>query len=219
MRQTEGIRTGRVIIRPSLAEENSLLARGYRLVAGIDEAGRGALAGPVVAAAVIMPHPLDTPWSGEVRDCKLLSPARREYLFHHITKVAISVGTGMVPAEIIDSHNIVKATLLAMKQALTQLCQPPEYLLIDHLRLPDVSLPQKGITNGDRLCFSIACASIIAKVARDRFMVQLDRVYPGYGLAKHKGYGTREHLLYLQQRGPCPIHRRSFRPVREVARP
>jgi ribonuclease HII len=217
MRQPEGIRTGRVIIKPSLAEENSLLAQGYRLVAGIDEAGRGALAGPVVAAAVIMPHRLAAPWADEIRDSKLLSPARREYLFQHITKVAISVGTGMVPAGIIDSHNIVKATLLAMKQAVSRLRRPPEYLLIDHLRLPDVSLPQKGITNGDRLCFSIACASIIAKVARDRFMVKLDRVYPGYGLAKHKGYGTREHLLYLQQKGPCPIHRRSFRPVREVA--
>jgi len=217
MRQPEGIRTGRVIIKPSLAEENSLLAQGYRLVAGIDEAGRGALAGPVVAAAVIMPHRLAAPWADEIRDSKLLSPARREYLFQHITKVAISVGTGMVPAGIIDSHNIVKATLLAMKQAVSRLRRPPDYLLIDHLRLPDVSLPQKGITNGDRLCFSIACASIIAKVARDRFMVKLDRVYPGYGLAKHKGYGTREHLLYLQQKGPCPIHRRSFRPVREVA--
>jgi ribonuclease HII len=209
----------RVNIKPSLAEENNLLARGYRLVAGIDEAGRGALAGPVVAAAVIMPHPLDTPWSGEVRDCKQLSPTRREYLFHHISKVAISVGTGVVPPEIIDSQNIVKATLLAMKQAVAQLCQAPEYLLIDHLCLPNISLPQKGITNGDQLCFSIACASIIAKVARDHFMVQLDRVYPGYGLAKHKGYGTREHLFYLHQRGPCPIHRHSFRPVKELAEP
>jgi ribonuclease HII len=123
----------------------------------------------------------------------------------------------MITAETIDSQNIVKATLLAMKQAVSQLLQPPEYLLIDHLRLPDISLPQKGITNGDRLCFSIACASIMAKVARDRFMVKLDRVYPGYGLARHKGYGTREHLLYLRQWGPCPIHRRSFRPVREAA--
>jgi ribonuclease HII len=219
MRQPEGIRMGRVNIRPSLAEENDLLARGYRLVAGIDEAGRGALAGPVVAAAVIMPHPLDTSWSREIRDSKQLSPARREYLFHHIIKVAISVGTGMVPPGIIDSQNIITATLLAMKQAVNQLSQPPEYLLIDHLHLPDTSLPQKGITNGDQLCFSIACASIIAKVARDRFMVQLDRVYPGYGLARHKGYGTREHLFYLRQRGPCPIHRRSFRPVKEAAEP
>lgn len=204
-------------VRPSLAEENSLRAQGYRLLAGIDEAGRGALAGPVVAAAVIMPHPLTTPWADEVRDSKLLSPARREYLFRQISEVAVSVGTAMITAETIDSQNIVKATLLAMKQAVSQLLQPPEYLLIDHLRLPDISLPQKGITNGDRLCFSIACASIMAKVARDRFMVKLDRVYPGYGLARHKGYGTREHLLYLRQRGPCPIHRRSFRPVREAA--
>ncbi len=203
-------------ITPSLTEERNLTARGYQLVAGVDEAGRGALAGPVVAAAVIMPYPIDTPWRDQIRDCKQLSPAKREHLYYHIKQTAISVGIGMTAAGIIDSQNILKATVSAMKQAIAQLSPPPEYLLIDHLRLPDISLPQKGITNGDRLCFSIACASIVAKVARDRFMTQLDRVYPGYRLAKHKGYGTKEHLFCLCQRGPCPIHRRSFTPVKEV---
>ena len=205
------------LLKPSPAEENRLYAKGYRLIAGVDEAGRGALAGPVVAAAVIMPQPIATPWQDEVRDCKLLSPARREYLFDRIKETAISVGIGMTTAEIIDAQNIVKATILAMKQAIAQLSPPPDSLLIDYLTLADIPLPQKGITSGDRLCFSIACASIIAKVARDRLMVQLDRVYPGYLLAKHKGYGTREHLFYLCQRGPCPIHRRSFTPVKEVS--
>ncbi len=205
------------LARPSLIEENNLIAQGHQLIAGVDEAGRGALAGPVVAAAVIMPHPIAAPWSVEIRDCKQLSRAKRECLFHDIKKTAISIGVSMVPAEIIDSQNIIKATILAMKQAITQLSPPADSLLIDHLRLPGTSLPQKGITNGDRLCFSIACASIVAKVTRDHFMIQLDRVYPGYGLAKHKGYGTKEHLFYLCQRGPCPIHRRSFMPVKEVS--
>ena len=204
--------------RPSFIEEEGLRARGYRLIAGIDEAGRGALAGPVAAAAVILPPRIDTPWQDEIRDSKQLSPARREYLFQHIKETAISVGIGMVPPEIIDAQGIVKATKSAMKTAIERLSPAPDCLLIDYLLLPEVPLPQKGITNGDRLCFSIACASIIAKVARDRFMVQLDREYPGYGLAKHKGYGTREHLSCLCRMGACPIHRRSFKPVREVSK-
>jgi len=203
--------------RPSFIEEEGLRTKGYRLIAGVDEVGRGALAGPVAAAAVILPSRIDAPWQDEIRDSKQLSPARREYLFQHIKETAISAGIGMVPPEIIDAQGIVKATKSAMKTAIERLSPAPDYLLIDYLLLPEVLLPQKGITNGDRLCFSIACASIIAKVARDRFMVQLDREYPGYGLAKHKGYGTREHLSCLCRMGACPIHRRSFRPVREVS--
>ena len=202
--------------KPSFAEEKKLTAQGYQLIAGIDEAGRGALAGPVVAAAVIMPCHIDVPWQDQVRDSKQLSPARRELLFHNIHEVAISVGIGMAPHEIIDTHGIIKATRLAMKLAIDRLSPTPQSLLIDYLLLPEVPLSQKGITNGDSLCFSIACASIMAKVARDRFMTQLDRVYPGYGLAKHKGYGTKEHLFYLCQRGPSPIHRQSFSPVKEI---
>jgi len=122
----------------------------------------------------------------------------------------------MAPPEIIDAQGIIKATQLAMKLAIDQLSPPPESLLIDYMRLPEVPLPQKGITYGDRLCFSIACASIIAKVARDRLMIELDRNYPGYGLAQHKGYGTEKHLSCLHQLGPSPIHRQSFRPVRDI---
>ena len=203
-------------LKPSLAEERKLVAQGYQLIAGVDEAGRGALAGPVVAAAVIMPRHIEAPWLSQVRDCKQLSPAMREYLFYNIQETAVSVGTGMAPPEIVDAQGIIKATRLAMKLAIAQLSPPPESLLIDYMLLPDVPLPQKGITNGDSLCFSIACASIIAKVTRDHFMIQLDRVYPGYGLAKHKGYGTKEHLFYLCQRGPCPLHRQSFSPVKDT---
>ena len=202
--------------KPTFVEEKRLEAEGYQLIAGIDEAGRGSLAGPVVAGAVILPGNVNASWLDEVRDSKMLSSAKRELLFHHIHKVAISVGIGVVPHEVIDARGIVKATQLAMKLAIDQLSPPPESLLIDHLCLPEVSLPQKGITDGDSLCFSIACASIVAKVARDQLMVEMDKIYPGYGLAQHKGYGTREHFSRLHQLGPCPIHRQSFHPVKDV---
>lgn len=201
---------------PSFAEEELLEAQGYQRIAGIDEVGRGALAGPVVAAAVILPRRVDVPWLSEVKDSKQLTPARREVLFHRIHEIAISIGIGVTPHYLIDEQGIIKATRLAMKLAVDQLSPPPESLLIDYMRLPEVKLPQKGITNGDNLCFSIACASIIAKVTRDQLMVAFDKVYPGYGLAQHKGYGTREHLECLTRLGPCPIHRQSFKPVREI---
>jgi len=209
-----GLSNNRLI--PSFAEERSLEAQGYRLIAGLDEVGRGALVGPVVAAAVVLPHNINAPWRDKVRESKQLGPAIRELLSDLIHKIAISVGIGIIPHEIIDAHGIIKATRLAMKSAIDQLVPQPQYLLIDYLRLPEVPLPQKGITNGDSLCFSIACASIVAKVARDQLMVELDRDYPGYGLARHKGYGTKEHIVCLQRHGPCPVHRRSFRPVREM---
>jgi len=201
---------------PSFTEERALLSQGYQRIAGVDEVGRGALAGPVVAAAVILPCRIDTPWLSRVKDSKLLSPPQREYLFNCIQEVAISTGIGMVPPEVIDSRGIIKATQLAMKLAIDQLSPPPESLLIDYMSLPEVALPQRGIKNGDRLCFSIACASIIAKVTRDRLMTELDKTYPGYELAQHKGYGTKEHLLCLRRLGPSPIHRQSFRPVRDA---
>jgi ribonuclease HII len=201
---------------PSFTEEEKLAAQGYQRIAGIDEVGRGAIAGPVVAAAVILPRQVDAPWFSEVRDSKLLTPARRELLFHHIHEIAISIGIGLVPHYLVDAHGIVRATRLAMKVAVEQLSPPAESLLIDYMRLPEVRLPQKGITNGDNLCFSIACASIIAKVTRDKLMVEFDGIYPGYGLARHKGYGTRQHFASLNRLGPCPIHRQSFRPVREI---
>ena len=201
---------------PSLAEEKMLEAQGYRHIAGIDEVGRGALAGPVVAAAVILPYPVDTPWLAQVKDSKQLSPAKRELLFHYIHETAISIGIGMAPSEVIDAQGIVRATRLAMKIAIDRLSPPPQSLLIDYMLLPEVPLPQRGITNGDSLCLSIACASIMAKVARDHLIIELDKIYPGYGLAQHKGYGTREHIACLHRLGPCPIHRHSFKPVREA---
>lgn len=199
---------------PSFAEEEMFIAQGYQRIAGIDEVGRGALAGPVVAAAVILPRQVEAPWFSEVRDSKLLTPARRELLFHRIHEIAISIGIGLTPHYLVDAHGIVKATRLAMKLAVERLSPPAESLLIDYMRLPEVGLPQKGITKGDNLCFSIACASIVAKVVRDRLMVEFDEVYPGYGLARHKGYGTREHIACLYKLGPCPIHRQSFKPLR-----
>ncbi|MFH1775143.1 MAG: ribonuclease HII [Chloroflexota bacterium] len=198
---------------PSFAEERMLEAQGCRYIAGIDEAGRGALAGPVAAAAVILPPNLSAPWLGEVRDSKQMSPAKREIFFHHIHEVAVSVGIGMASHRVIDDLGIVAATRKAMRSAIERLSPVPEYLLIDYMKLPAVTIPQKGITNGDELCFSIACASIIAKVARDQLMMFADMVYPDYGFSRHKGYGTRAHLGCLERLGPCSFHRRSFRPV------
>lgn len=210
---------GQVITNPemlSFAEEKVLERQGYRRIAGVDEVGRGALAGPVVAAAVILPRKKKAPWFAQVKDSKLLNPLKREFLYHHIQEVAIATGIGVVSHKVIDARGIAKATRLAMKKAIDQLSPPPESLLIDYFRLPEVSLPQKGIKDGDCLCFSIACASIVAKVTRDRLMVKLDGTHPGYGLAQHKGYGTRDHLSCLRRLGPCPIHRQSFRPVKDI---
>ena len=201
---------------PSFVEERKLKALGYRFIAGIDEVGRGSLAGPVVAAAVILPCRIKAGWLKQVKDSKLLTPTKREYLFKRILKIAISVGVGEVSYESIDAQGIVRATKLAMKLAIERLSPSPEFLLIDYLLLREVPLPQKGIVNGDSLCFSIACASIIAKVSRDRLMVELDSSYPGYGLAQHKGYCTKEHVANLQRLGPSPIHRRSFHPVKDM---
>jgi len=201
---------------PSFAEEKILEAQGYRYIAGIDEAGRGALAGPVAAAAVILPRHIDAPWLSLVKDSKQLRPDRRELLFHHIHKIAVAIGIGLADREEVDARGIVQATQLAMKLAIDPLSPSAETLLIDYMHLSGVKLPQKGIADGDSLCFSIACASIIAKVARDRVMVEFDKVYPDYGLAQHKGYGTKEHLACLRRLGPSPIHRQSFKPVKNM---
>ena len=199
--------------KPTFAEEKALHSQGYRLIAGVDEAGRGALAGPVMAAAVILPCGIRAEWLDRVRDSKMLSPQQRELLFDYINDSAISLAFAMSDNEVIDASGIARATRLAMKSAVEKLSPEPQHLLIDYFSLPEVTLPQKGVTDGDSLCYSIACASIVAKVARDRLMVQLDSLYPGYGLARHKGYGTREHLAGLEKLGPSPIHRLTFRPV------
>ncbi len=203
---------------PTLNEEMALFQQGYCFVAGVDEAGRGCLAGPVVAAAVILPLPLDEEGLARlagVRDSKQLTPQARDSLYDTIMQraVAVAVGTGSV--ELIDAQNILQATKHAMREAIARLSPPPQALLLDAVRLPAVPLPQRSIIKGDALCLSIAAASIIAKVTRDRMMLALHEQYPLYGFSQHKGYGTEQHLAALKQHGPCPIHRRSFSPVRE----
>jgi ribonuclease HII len=173
--------------------------------------------GPVVAAAVILPDNIKARWKTKVRDSKQLRPEEREYLYALIKETAVSVGIGASSNEVIDAVGIAKATRLAMITAIEQLKPEPQYILIDYFRLPETPLPNKGVENGDSLCFSIACASIIAKVTRDRAVTAMDNEYPGYGFAGHKGYGTSEHLECLRRRGPCPLHRRSFSPVAEMA--
>ena len=202
---------------PNLNQENELKLQGYELIAGIDEAGRGALAGPVVAGAVILPYSSYPSWFKLVRDSKEISPKKREFLFDLINKDALAVGIGVVPPRVIDAVNILKATQMAMEQAVEKLPKQPHFLLIDRLALPRCHISQKGITRGDKLCLSIACASIVAKVTRDHIMEELDKIYPGYGFAKHKGYGTPQHISNLWQLGPSPVHRLSFAPVRDAS--
>ena len=203
----------KILQLPNADKENRLRLEGYKLIVGIDEAGRGSLAGPVVAGAVILPA-VRLPWLQQVRDSKEISPKKREYLFTVISKEVLSVGVGVVSPGIIDSINILQATYLAMKRAIRNLSVLPDFLLVDGLTLPHCRFFQEGIIKGDKLSLSIACASIVAKVSRDRIMVKLDKVYPGYGFAKHKGYGTKEHLFNLQRLKPSTIHRQSFAPVR-----
>jgi len=201
---------------PSLAEEQTLRNKGYAFIAGMDEAGRGALAGPVVAAVVILPDSIAFPSLRDVRDSKELTPAKREYLYDAVRKEAVAVGIGIVPTPVNDRINILEATREAMEAAIMDIPMKPDFLLLEALTIPRLPLPQKGIIRGDRLCLSIACASIIAKVARDRLMIEMDKSYPGYGMAKHKGYGTKQHIDCLRKHGPCPIHRRSFSPVNGI---
>ena len=222
-----------VTILPGRYEEARLHAQGYRFVAGVDEAGRGALAGPVVAAAVILPSGLELPG---LKDSKLLSPERREALFEAIRGKAVAFGIGLVDERTIDALNILQATLLAMAEAIASLHPSPNFLLIDggipppgisnlgfqnaDLSNPNstIQIPQskfyRAIPHGDRLYPSIAAASIVAKVSRDRIMEEYDKDLPHYGFRRHKGYGTPEHLLALARYGPSPLHRKSFRGVR-----
>ncbi len=199
-----------------MLEEQSLYEQGYEMVCGMDEVGRGPLAGPVVTAAVVLPRGLSGKWVSLVRDSKQLSPSQREYVYEYLLDESICVGVGSSEAEEIDRVGIAKATRLAMVKALGMMPIQPQYLLLDAFPLPEVSLPQKAIIHGDVLCRSIAAASIVAKVTRDRMMVEMDAAYPMYGFGRHKGYGTKEHLDNLKLYGPCAIHRRSFAPVREM---
>jgi len=200
---------------PNTEHERAFLAQGHRLIAGLDEAGRGAWAGPVVAAAVVLP--LDNPdllaTLDGVRDSKLCTPRQRERLYDRICAAALAWAAAVVPASRIDEVGIVPATRQAMCECVAQLCPPPEALLIDALRLPAIPQPQRWLKKGDRHSLTIAAASIIAKVTRDREMAALEEAYPGYGLAQHKGYGTRHHRQALHDRGPARIHRFSFSPI------
>lgn len=203
---------------PDLCEEFALYATGYAHVAGLDEAGRGAWAGPVCAAAVVLPLDrtdlLDL-LSG-VRDSKQLSPAQREALLPLVVQVAEAVGVGWsTPAEV-DEVGIVPATRQAMARATAQLDGLVDALLVDYVWLPDLDLPQRALPKADVHCLSVAAASIVAKVSRDRLMVALDQDLPGYGFARHKGYGTRQHREALARLGPSPIHRMSWRPMRGI---
>ncbi|MDH4099953.1 MAG: ribonuclease HII [Nitrospirota bacterium] len=193
--------------------EREAAAGGFRMVAGVDEAGRGPLAGPVVAAAVILNAPPGEPLIEGLNDSKQLSAARREALYPLIMEKALSVGVGIVDATEIDRINILQATIVAMKQAIAGLSASPDFVLLDALTLPDFLIPQKGIIKGDASSASIAAASIVAKVTRDRMMDELHQRFPQYGFNVHKGYGTRLHLDRLREHGPSDIHRKSFRGV------
>lgn len=187
---------------------------GYRLVAGADEAGRGPLAGPVVAAAVILPRRCVL---RGLNDSKQVAEHERERLYAEITDRALALGVGQVSPQEIDRLNILEATRLAMRRAIQALSLRPDFLLADALALPGLSVPQRPIIKGDGLSVSIAAASIIAKVTRDRVMLDYHRRFPHYNFHVHKGYPTPEHLRLLAEHGPCDIHRRSFRPVSETA--
>jgi ribonuclease HII len=181
-------------------------------VAGLDEAGRGPWAGPVVAAAVVLPR---TAGFVGLNDSKQVSEAERERLYAEIRARAVAVGIGLASEREIDRTNILEATRLAMQRAVRAMVPVPDFLLIDAVTLPGLTLPQRAVIKGDALCLSIAAASIIAKVTRDRLMADYHRAYPHYNFLAHKGYGTAEHLRLLKQHGPCAIHRLSFRPVQE----
>jgi ribonuclease HII len=205
---------------PTLTYERRQWALGFRHVAGLDEAGRGAWAGPVVAAAVILPpDDLGLPYRLDgVRDSKTLTAFRRETLLESIQHHAVTVGVGVVPPDGIDTLGIVPATRDAMAQALDALSPLADCLLVDHISLPDVPLPQHSLPKGDVRVLSIAAASIVAKVNRDAIMRELEDQFPGYGFARHKGYGTVQHRAALEQLGPCAIHRLSFAPLLELGR-
>jgi ribonuclease HII len=198
-------------VSPDLSFEQALWSQGIRFVAGVDEAGRGALAGPVAASAVVLPDRNDlTAQLSGVRDSKQMSPAQRVEWAERLRDIVLAWGVGFASAGEIDAFGIVPATRLAVQRALEQLYVKPQHLLLDFLELPEVALPQTPLVKGDQRSLSIAAASILAKTARDALLCGYERQYPGYGFASHKGYGTTAHRLAMQRLGLAPIHRRSF---------
>jgi ribonuclease HII len=208
---------------PDLATERALWRDGFGFLAGIDEVGRGPLAGPVAAGAVILPQiPRITGrfrWLTRVRDSKQLLPAAREELSGYIWEHSLAAGVAFVPVAVIDRIGIAEASRQAWLGAIAELVIKPAHLLLDAFRLPACRLPQTPIIGGDEKIMSIACASIIAKVARDRLMAEEHAEHPGYGFVTNKGYATPEHFAALDRLGPCRLHRRSFSPVREMVAP
>ncbi len=195
--------------------ERAARAAGFSCIAGLDEAGRGPLVGPVVAAAVVLPDGLLIPG---LTDSKQVPEAERDRLFDVIREQAVCFGIGVADERLIDEVNILQATLIAMERALAMLTPRPDYLLLDAVTLPRIALPQKPLVKGDCRSHSIAAASILAKVTRDRLMLELHDKYPQYHFQKHKGYGTKEHLDLLRKHGPCDAHRKTFGPVADMLR-
>jgi ribonuclease HII len=192
--------------------EEELYAKGFQYIAGVDEVGRGPLAGPVVAASVILPKDCYIP---RLNDSKKLSPKVREELYEEIIEKAVAVGIGMVSAQEIDHINIYEATKQAMIQSVQALTPAPDVLLIDALQL-NIPIPQMSLIKGDSRSVSIAAASIVAKVTRDRWMKRLAKIYPDYGFEQHMGYGTKQHIQAIQDYGICIEHRKSFSPIKEM---
>ncbi len=209
------------VLTPDLSEELALLTAGHVHVAGLDEAGRGAWAGPVCAAAVILPLELPDLCDRlqDVRDSKQLTPLQRERLLPIVREVAEAVGVGWATPAEVDALGVVPATRRAMVRAVAGLQASADVALIDHLEVPDLGLPQRAFPKADARCLSVAAASIVAKVERDQLMVAFEEDFPGYGFARHKGYGTAAHREALSRLGPSPIHRMSWRPLQEVDRP
>ncbi len=208
-----------MVPQPTFKKEAALFAQGFSFIAGIDEAGRGAWAGPVVAAAVIFPPKVpDLPEIlSPIRDSKQLTARQREKLFPLVQQYALAVGVGVASPKLIDRTNIIAATRYAMRRAVTQLSPHPQFLLIDALRLPQVSVPQDVFFKAESISLSVAAASIVAKVTRDRLMILLAKKYPQYGFERHKGYGTKFHRQNLAQFGACPVHRFSFAPIKHLS--
>ena len=196
-------------LRGLLMEEEFFFAKGIKLIAGTDEAGRGPLAGPVVAASVILPRGKEAIFQG-LDDSKKLSPSKRDKLYALIMHEATAAAVAVIERDMIDKINIYQASLLAMKQSIGKLSLSPQVILVDGFSLPSISIPQRAIPKGDAKSLSIAAASVVAKVTRDKLMEELHNIYPGYNFKKNKGYPTAEHKNKLLQIGPCPAHRKSF---------
>lgn len=191
--------------------ENKLREDGVNIIAGVDEAGRGPLAGPVVAGAVVFLKPPDIL---EIDDSKKISSAKRKKIFNYlVSSKDVAIGFGVISEDVIDATNILEASFEAMRKALFSLPLKPDHVIVDGYSIPQLKIPQRGVIGGDKKSLSIAAASIVAKVIRDDMMNKFDEEYPGYGFSQHKGYGTKAHMESLRRLGPCKIHRKSFRPV------